>query len=470
MVEQCEIAGAQLAWGAATDVGKVRSLNEDSMLAVPPVFVVADGMGGHDAGEVASALTVSRLATLAEGEPTSVELVSAEIQNINSLLRAAADGPSGSTMGTTGVGMVMVDNVGVLSWLVFNVGDSRAYVMDDDSLVQMSKDHSYVQELVDAGDIEPFEARVHPHRNVVTQALGADDQVHPDYWVRPVRPSERFLLCSDGLTGEVEDGVIAAVMSAGLPADQTAQELIELALANGGHDNVTAIVIDVVAVLSWEDPTTETRPGSRTAVRGTAVLDPPRPLFGQSTASFSTPDPLDQLAEQVQDPPEPLLPLPLPLPPAPSQKRQKLFARTDPSGVVSLNPEPPSEGFIQEVPETQVPLFTGSATLEAQAVDNSVFIVSGLEEINEVPQGPEKPRAAVSTAASAALLAASLSPITVPAELVVPEAHEEPEETHLLPEQEILPMPPGVATSSRPIRVQPLQGDDGTGGSDGSHA
>jgi hypothetical protein len=352
------------------------------------------------------------------------------------------------------------------------VGDSRAYVMNDDSLVQMSKDHSYVQELVDAGDIEPFEARVHPHRNVVTQALGADDQVHPDYWVRPVRPGERFLLCSDGLTGEVEDGVIGAVMSAGLAADQTAQELVQLALAAGGHDNVTAIVIDVVAVLSWEDPTTETRPGNRTAVRGTSVLDPPRPLFGQSTASFSTPDPLDQAAELVQNPPKPLLPLPLPLPlpPEPSQKRQKLFARTDPSGVVSLNPEPLLEGFIQEVPETEVPPFTGFATLEAQAVDNSVLIVSGLEEISEVPQGAEEPRAAVSTAASAALLAASLSPITVPEELVVPEVHEEPEETQLLPEQEILPMPPGVATSSRPIRVQPLQGDRGTGGSDGSHA
>lgn|GEM_PF-122535 len=433
MLEECEISGTQLAWGAATNVGKVRSLNEDSMLAAPPVFAVADGMGGHDAGEVASALTTSRLETLGNGSPTSVEQVSAEIQNINALLRSAADGPSGATMGTTGVGIVMVDNVGVLSWLVFNVGDSRAYCMVAGTLTQMSKDHSYVQELVDAGEIQPSEARVHPHRNVVTQALGADDEVHADYWVRPVRPGERFLLCSDGLTGEVEDGVIDAVMSAGLPADQTANELINLALASGGHDNITAIIIDVIAVLPWEDPTTETRPGRRTETRGTAVLDPPRPLFGQSTTSFSEPDPLTAHAAKSLLPPLPILPRP----PAPAVKRLTLFSRSEPSDT-TVSEEPSLEGLIHDVPEVQLSAQTFSST---QNSHDSIDARTGSESIDAVPPVLQEYRDTSANPESSALLATSLSPITMPSEFVVQEILAEPEETALTPEQTILPMP-----------------------------
>ncbi len=433
MLEECEISGTQLAWGAATNVGKVRSLNEDSMLAAPPVFAVADGMGGHDAGEVASALTTSRLETLGKGSPTSVEQVSAEIQNINALLRSAADGPSGATMGTTGVGIVMVDNVGVLSWLVFNVGDSRAYCMVAGTLTQMSKDHSYVQELVDAGEIQPSEARVHPHRNVVTQALGADDEVHADYWVRPVRPGERFLLCSDGLTGEVEDGVIDAVMSAGLPADQTANELINLALASGGHDNITAIIIDVIAVLAWEDPTTETRPGRRSETRGTAVLDPPRPLFGQSTTSFSEPDPEIAHAANALLPPQPILPRP----PAPADKRLTLFSRSEPTDR-TVSEEPSSEGLIHDVPEAQLSAHTFSSTQNSK---DSGVAMTGSESIDDVPPVLQEYRETSSTPMSSALLAASLSPITMPPEFVVQEILEVPEDTSLTPEQTILPMP-----------------------------
>jgi protein phosphatase len=272
LMEEGSIGGAELAWAARTDVGRVRALNEDALLAAPPVFAVADGMGGHDAGEVASALTVERLRTLAGSGPTTMEAVAAELHNINSLLRSARPGV-GATMGTTGVGLTLVDHGGVTSWLVFNVGDSRAYCFSDGSLEQLSRDHSYVQELVDAGELQAAYARVHPQRNVVTRALGADAEVRPDYWVRAVRPGDRFLLCSDGLHGELEDGVIGAVMSSELSPSDTVRVLVDLALEAGGRDNVTAVVVDVLAVNEPVEVTTDTRPGEGRA--GVAVLEGP---------------------------------------------------------------------------------------------------------------------------------------------------------------------------------------------------
>jgi len=244
VTDVASVGGADLEWAAATDVGRARSLNEDSLLAAPPIFVVADGMGGHEAGEIASALVIERLRDLATGAPASVEAVVAEIRHVNSLLVEAGGGGSRS-MGTTATVLAVVDNGGTTSWLVGNVGDSRAYCWRRDRLNQITRDHSFVQDLLDAGAVDADEARRHPQRNLVTRALGLSEDVEADYWVRPVRPGERFLLCSDGLTGELTDDEIAAAMALGEPPAATVERLVRQAVEAGGRDNVTAVVVDV---------------------------------------------------------------------------------------------------------------------------------------------------------------------------------------------------------------------------------
>lgn len=245
--------GARLACAAATDVGRVRQYNEDAFLAEPPLFVVADGMGGHHAGDVASALVVERLAPLAGTVPASgrpavqIEAVVAELQEVNRLLIDTRDGGrDGPQMGTTAVGLAVVDHDGIPSWLVFNVGDSRAYRLTSGRLTQITRDHSVVQHLIDEGYLPPELARSHPKRHVITRALGVDDELDVDAWVLPMVAGERFLLCSDGLTEELDDDVIEAVLAAGRPADETTHELVEMAIDRGGSDNITAVVIDVV--------------------------------------------------------------------------------------------------------------------------------------------------------------------------------------------------------------------------------
>lgn len=257
---QTEYAGVVLDWADVTDVGRVRSLNEDSLLAAPPVFAVADGMGGHDAGEVASALVINRLASLQGHVPPDVDMIAAEFQEINDLLKSATVDGRNVDMGTTTVALIMASHNGVLGWLIVNVGDSRAYCAADGECHQVTSDHSYVQELVDAGQITAIEARRHPDRNVVTQALGVVDVVRPDFWIRPFRAGERFLLCSDGLSGEVEDAEIARALLSDETAASVATTLTEKALAAGGRDNVTIVVVDVVGTPADVGESTETKP------------------------------------------------------------------------------------------------------------------------------------------------------------------------------------------------------------------
>lgn len=238
--------GPVVSWAAVSEIGHVRALNEDSLLTEPPLFVVADGMGGHEAGEVASALAVERLRGLVDDGPTTTEAIASEVRNVNGLLRRAVEG--GAAMGTTVVGLALVDDGGPPAWLVFNVGDSRAYGFAHGRLERLSHDHSYVQDLVDMGEIDLTEARTHPHRNVVTRALGAADTVRADYWVRTVVADERFLLCSDGVTSELDDDEIAEVLAAADRPEVAARRLVDRALDAGGNDNVTAVVVDVVSV------------------------------------------------------------------------------------------------------------------------------------------------------------------------------------------------------------------------------
>lgn len=241
-----------LAWASLTDVGHRREVNEDSLVTESPVFAVADGMGGHSAGDVASKAVVSRLAEIA-GPPS----VSAE--DINKALALAVDdmkaGEGVTDLGTgttvTGVALAVVSEAAQL--IVFNIGDSRVYQLSNGVLEQVTTDHSVVQELVDAGRITREEADVHPHGNVITRAVGFHEPPVPDYRILPLSAGLRILVCSDGLTKELTSyGIRHFLMSNPRPDDAVAA-LVTAALDNGGRDNVTAIVLDIVSVDGLDD-------------------------------------------------------------------------------------------------------------------------------------------------------------------------------------------------------------------------
>jgi len=244
----------QIQHGAATDVGLVREVNEDALLAVPPVFVVADGMGGHDGGDVASSIVVEEFARLAEAgyDPrNAVEAVRTALGASQERIREYSEVQRRRGVarrrhaGTTAVVALLADDDGPM-WLLANLGDSRAYRFAGGVLEQVSVDHSLVQELVDAGRLEPAAAAVHPKRNVITRALGDPDGVEADYFVLPVDPAERLLLCTDGITGMLDDHEVAAVLAAASDPRDAADQLVAAAVAAGGEDNATAVVIDVV--------------------------------------------------------------------------------------------------------------------------------------------------------------------------------------------------------------------------------
>jgi PPM family protein phosphatase len=227
--------------GAATSTGRVRRVNEDSYLAAPPLFAVADGMGGHDAGEVASAVAIDVLARYARGGSLSVDAVLAALDEAN---RAVIGRGEAHRMGTTVTGLASLVTPAGSQVMVFNVGDSRVYRLAGDQFGQLTVDHSEVQELVLAGAITPEQARTHPRRNIVTRALGSDLVVRPDHWLLPPLAGDRYLVCSDGLTGELTDEQILPLLLADDP-QQAAAALVAAADEAGGHDNTTVIVVDV---------------------------------------------------------------------------------------------------------------------------------------------------------------------------------------------------------------------------------
>lgn len=223
-------------------------------MATPPLFAVADGMGGHAAGDRASALAVLRLAELGgehavEGD---VEGEDGAQQRIRQALTAAAsdiDAISdeiGVDAGTTATGVVLVTAEGGPKLAVFNVGDSRVYRFRSGRLSQITKDHSVVQELVDAGEIDSAAAEYHPAANVITRALGFHERPQPDFGSVPAQPGLRLLICSDGLSKEVDAEHLRLLLGAELSAEVTASALVDAALAAGGRDNVSVIVLDVL--------------------------------------------------------------------------------------------------------------------------------------------------------------------------------------------------------------------------------
>lgn len=236
----------ELSWAGATDVGRRRETNQDSYVTAPPIFAVADGMGGHSAGEVASAAVVRRLAELG-GNETVLET------DIDSLLSDAVDdieldaGETELGAGTTVTG-VCLSTSEAPSWTVFNIGDSRVYQYFKGALSQITVDHSVVQHLIDTGAITEEEAETHPHANVITRAVGFNEAPIPDYTSLALIAGQRLLICSDGLTKELTDIGIQHFLATQPTAEAAARTLVHQAVENAGRDNVTAIVIDVHAV------------------------------------------------------------------------------------------------------------------------------------------------------------------------------------------------------------------------------
>jgi serine/threonine protein phosphatase PrpC len=229
--------------GVDTSVGRVRRVNEDSYLAVPPIYAVADGMGGHGSGDVASRLAVEVLARAVMLRPLFSEAVEHALAEAN---QAILEHHGPNRMGTTITGLAGLETMGGDRLLVFNVGDSRVYRLAGDRIEQLTVDHSEVQELVIAGVLTREQARTHPRRNVVTRALGGGCTLQADQWLLPATVGDRFLICSDGLFGELLDEVIAPLLAAPNPR-QAAEALVAAANDAGGRDNVTALVVDIVS-------------------------------------------------------------------------------------------------------------------------------------------------------------------------------------------------------------------------------
>jgi serine/threonine protein phosphatase PrpC len=239
-----------LAIGAATDTGNLRGQNEDAHIAEQNLFAVADGMGGHNAGEVASAMAIEHLRGIALSGVSSAEAFAQVVRDLNSAIYASATSTTDQRgMGTTLTAAALLaptDNMDQPSQIVIaNVGDSRTYLLRSGELRQMSVDHSYVQELVTEGLLTVDEARTHPRRNIVTRALGIDEQVSVDTWTIPMFDGDRFMLCSDGLVDEVPIDEITEMMREHSTPQHVAERLVTAAKRHGGRDNITVIVVDV---------------------------------------------------------------------------------------------------------------------------------------------------------------------------------------------------------------------------------
>ncbi len=230
--------------GLATDVGRVRRHNEDTAAAEGTVYVVADGMGGHAAGEVASRIAAEAVTELAAHPTLQVRDIVAQLTEANRrILESAARHPEQTGMGTTVAGLAVVSMGGSRHWAVFNVGDSRVYRCIDGELSQVTADHSEVWELVERGLITPEQAAHHPARNIVTRSLGREPMGVVDTWVFPPYPGEVFVICSDGLSNELPRERIEQILSEHPHADEAAEALVRAAVDAGGRDNVTVIVV-----------------------------------------------------------------------------------------------------------------------------------------------------------------------------------------------------------------------------------
>jgi protein phosphatase len=298
----------ELRAGGATDTGLVRDHNEDSFLADEGLFVVADGVGGHKAGEVASQTAVETIKREFR-DPTTDGLVDAVKTANRTVWNLAEANPDQRGMGTTLTALALVDEDGEERLAVVNVGDSRAYLLQHGELEQLTEDHSLVEQLVREGQLTPEEAQVHPQRSIITRALGLDPDVEVDSWELTPYKGDRILLCSDGLTNEVSDDEIASTLRTVSDPDEAAHQLVHAARDHGGSDNITCVVVDVV-----DD-------NDRAEVASSALAgEPPPPPRAEREAAVSRADD-DSSAARATAPP----PAPRPAAPQPAAARPRRF-------------------------------------------------------------------------------------------------------------------------------------------------
>ena len=246
----------KLVVGSATDIGLVRSNNQDQLLVSPGLYAVADGMGGHAAGEVASSTAIAALEAAFEAtdQHTAGSLESAAKAANRAVWEQARTNRAMFGMGTTLVALAVVEkDDGTNGLAAAHIGDSRLYLYRDGVLKQVTVDHSLVQELVDDGQISEAQAAVHPQRHVFTRALGVEPSIEVDLIDLVPRHGDRYLLCSDGLPRETSDDQIAAVLSRFSNPAEAAKELVAIANLRGGSDNITVVVIDVVTTENSPD-------------------------------------------------------------------------------------------------------------------------------------------------------------------------------------------------------------------------
>ena len=286
----------KLVVGARTDVGRVRSGNEDSFMVHEPLFAVADGMGGHQGGEVASNLALETLQK-ASGPDDLADTVR---EANRAVYEKAAGNPRLAGMGTTLTAVIVETEQ---AFRLAHIGDSRLYLLRDGKLDRITTDHTVVERLVGEGRLTPAEAEIHPQRNILTRALGVDAEVEVDEERVDVRVGDRLLLCSDGLTGMVEDEEIHRILAEQGDPQAAADLLVEAANTAGGQDNITAVVIDVAdeggarqpgPTVAAEVPS-PTQPAATIEAaappRPTRPAAPPRPERGDETFASAAPAP-----------------------------------------------------------------------------------------------------------------------------------------------------------------------------------
>jgi protein phosphatase len=265
--------------GARTDVGRVREGNEDSYMVHGHLFAVADGMGGHQGGEVASRLALETLKRLAERPKAGLAEVVREANR--AVFRKAAQDPGLAGMGTTLTAALAGDDGLYLA----HVGDSRAYLVRDGRLRQLTKDHTVVQRLVDEGRLSQIEAGMHPQRSILTNAIGVDEEIRVDEETLTVRPGDRLLLCSDGLTGMIDDDRIVEILGANDDPQAACDALVDAANEAGGQDNVTAVIVDVLDGDATRAQTADTTEDVSPAPPATAETPSPTPPEARQEAA-----------------------------------------------------------------------------------------------------------------------------------------------------------------------------------------
>lgn len=297
-----------LRYAARSDVGLVRSNNQDSAYAGPHLLMVADGMGGHAGGDVASSVAVAAFAPLdgeSHGSDDALDQLEAALADAREeIIQRSETDPELAGMGTTVLAILRAGN----KLAMVHLGDSRGYLMRDKVLTQVTTDHTFVQHLVDIGRITPEEAEVHPQRSVVMRVLGDfDPDVAPDLSVREARPGDRWLLCSDGLSGFVSAETIEETMATIDDVDTCADRLVQLALRAGGGDNITVVLADVIElddVADGEGPTTQA------SVVGAAALTRNDPTAADESpaaraASLTKPEEPVEAVDDLEDDEEP---------------------------------------------------------------------------------------------------------------------------------------------------------------------